>query len=456
MKREVLRYLYGSTGVSFAIRMGGVGILFTANVTLARSLSQSAYGLYAYIVEIVALGAVVAALGFDQIAIRVVPDCLADDDAARLRRFVGVGMGTVLLVGLGLAAAIAAAWWIGATPAMLTPGLLALVGALLVSFTALRFAQEILRAGKRIILSQIVEQMCWPMLLLALGGAMLLGGFRFQVAAIVAIQAVAFALAAFGLTRLALGLARGRPSAQTREAAAEWLRLGTPLALAAALSVLLNRGDILALGAVVSAASIAPYTAASRYAALMILGLGAASATTAALMREYWRAGDRGSLQRTVNRAVGIATLFALPLAAVYMLAPGLLLALFGPGYVAGAPVLRILALAQLINSLTGPVALLVIVCDLGRAYTLAMAAAAIVMAALLAILVPRFGTIGAAYSTFSALALLNVGLAALVYRRTGVRCWATGGALADTVGDLAAGLRALRRQPRRAEGDAK
>jgi O-antigen/teichoic acid export membrane protein len=202
--------------------------------------------------------------------------------------------------------------------------------------------------------------------------------------------------------------------------------------------VLLNRGDILALGTTVSAHELAPSTAASRYAALRVLGLAAASAVGAAVMRDYWRQNDRENLQHAIDRSAGVAAIFALPLALVFIIMPQPLLRLYGPGYVAGDTALRLLALGQLINALTGPVSLIVIVCDLTRAYAIVMGGAVLLLMGLLVVLIPPFGLVGAASAALLALITLNLGLALLIKRRLGLRSWATPGAIAAALRDLA------------------
>lgn len=442
MKRDALRYVYGSTSLSFAIRIAGVGVMFAAMILLARAVPPSEFGLYAYIVEIVALGAVVVSLGFDQIAVRVVPDRLAEGDRVGLRRFVGLGIGLTLLVSGALAAGLLGAWQARAFPVGFGAQHVALTAALLLCLALLRLGQEIVRAARRIAWSQLFEQLIWPIVLLVLAGAALAGLWRVQAASVLAVQCAVLALGAVFLFAIVRRMAHpGKPGCRADDATPwAWLAISLPLALSAMLSVFLNRGDIIALGFFVSSAELAPYTAASRYAALLVLGLAAAAATTAPLMREYWRMRDIGSLQGCVDRAAALSLLIALPLAALFFAFPRAFLSLYGPHYEQGAQALRILTAAQLVNAITGPVALLVIVCEMQRIYALLIAAAAALLAGLLALLTPRYGLVGAAWATFVALSLLNLGLAAAVWRTTGVLAWATPGGIAATVRDFLEG----------------
>lgn len=429
MKTDKLHYLYSSTSLSFVMRIAGVGLLFSANVLLARSLSVSEYGLYAYIVEVAAFGAVIACLGMDQVAVRIVPDCVRSGDRRAVRRFIAAGMSFALLTSLALGIGLYAAYRWQILPQHLSPVLLSLALGLLFALSILRFGQEIMRGARRIALSQLFEQLAWPTLLLVVGALMWTGLAGFDLVPIVALQVTLYIAASILLFVIAGRIVAVKKLEAGEEAAVELatpylLGIGLPLAASALLSVFLNRGDILALAFSLPTEAIAPYTAASRYAALMVLGLAAGAATSAALMRDYWRDGDRASLQHCVDRTTGVAVLFSVPLAVLFMAIPELMLSIYGPDYVTGATVLRILAVAQLLNAVTGPVAVLVIVCELQRQYTLAMILCALLMLVLLAVLIPLYGTHGAAASTFISLVSLNLSLAVLVKRRTGIASW--------------------------------
>lgn len=438
MKAANLSFLYAGASISLIIRLSGVGLLFVANIVLARSIPQHDYGLFAYAVEVIALLAVLVALGLDQVAIRVVPDCLAAGDSERLHEFLITGFLTILLCSATATAALTVFRHVGTMPPGLGTEAVLLVGLSILALAALRLVQETMRASRRIALSQVVEQIGWPLLLLAVCLAAWLGRFALSVSAIIACQAIFFILS---VTLLMALIVRGRSSRRAlpvEEGPRQWLITGLPLALAAGLSILLNRGDILALGSAAGAAELAPYAAASRYAALLVLGQAAASVAGAALMRDAWRSGDREELQHAIDRGAGLSTLFALPIGLFLLTLPEFALAFYGPGYVKGAGVLRILTVAQLINAVTGPVALVVVVCDLGKEYTATVAASALLMAILLAFLIPGYGSIGAAVSTLVALSVLNVALAMLIWRRTGLRSWATPTAVTIALRDSA------------------
>lgn len=380
-------------------------------------------------------------MGFDQIAIRVVPDMAAKNDGCALRSYLRTATGVALASSLVIGGMMAAAYRAGAMPPNITVMLLVLAATAIFALTILRLAQESLRAVQRIALSQIVEQMLWPLLLLGIAAAFWLGANRLPVALLLMGQVFLYAMAA------AVLLARiGRIIGESGSGAAtsprqhkQWLAQGVPLAFAAAMSVILNRGDIIALGSAAGTAELAPYTAASRYAALLVLGLAAASAVVASVLRDAWRENAHSELQYAVDRAAGLAVLIAAPLAILFVVLPEFFLGIYGPAFESGAAALRILAGAQLFNALMGPVALLVVVCDLERIFAAAMIIAVIAFIALLIMLIPMFGPEGAAVSVLIALSGLNGALSLIIWRRTGIRSWVTPRGVAAALGDLRA-----------------
>jgi O-antigen/teichoic acid export membrane protein len=235
-----------------------------------------------------------------------------------------------------------------------------------------------------------------------------------------------------------------------------WLGMGLPLAISGAFSVFLKRGDLLALGTVATSAQIAPYAAAVRIAGLTIFGLSAANASTAPLMREYWSVGDRQSLQACVDRSAAIATLFSLPLVLCFLVFPRLFLGAFGPEYLAGTAPLRLLAIGQLVNAMTGPVGPVMVAAGLQRRYLAMTALSTVGMIALLALLVRSWGMVGAALGALLSVALLNLLLAWTVRHKTGLRTVVSPRAIRLVLGDIARGANSIvRLAHKRRRGDA-
>jgi O-antigen/teichoic acid export membrane protein len=112
--------------------------------------------------------------------------------------------------------------------------------------------------------------------------------------------------------------------------------------------------------------------------------------------------------QVVLRRAILWSTLGVVPLAAVMLLVPQFLLGLFGPGFRAGAPILRILAIGQLVNGLTGPCGFSLLMT--GRQRDFAIITAVVAGLTLIGgyLIIPIWGGVGAATVTAGSVAALN------------------------------------------------
>lgn len=97
-------------------------------------------------------------------------------------------------------------------------------------------------------------------------------------------------------------------------------------------------------------------------------------------------------------------------------------LALFGPGFPAGAPALAILALGQFVNVACGSVGTVLIMTGHERLVVRRISVAAAANAILSAALIPIWGAIGAAIGSATSTILWNVLLAWDVRQRLGIR----------------------------------
>lgn len=425
-------FLYSRTALSLVIRVFGVAVMFAAMIALSRALSPDQFGLYAYAVELVALAAVFVGLGINQIAVRVVSDASHAGDAATLRRFCGVG---VVFTGLSctlvwLVLLIADSWQL--LPTALDRQGVALIVGLLFAASLLRLAQEMMRGAKRIFLSQAPEQLVWPTLLLVTGVLGTVGVISISFPVIAAVHQ--FALLSLALVLLALffkgfsGTERlpRRDGKGLRSDIRAWLMIGLPLAGVGALSVFLKRGDMLFLGAEVSAEQLAPYAAAVRIAGLLIFALAAANSVTEPLMREAWTQAPREAMQSLTDRSAALATLIALPAVAIILVAPDLLLGLFGPAYTEGAAALRILAIGQFAKAVIGPVGPTMIASGSQTTYLRFIFGGAAFCVIALSLLVPTYGLEGAATATALSGIVTSGAISFWIWRRLNLRTVAT------------------------------
>jgi O-antigen/teichoic acid export membrane protein len=144
--------------------------------------------------------------------------------------------------------------------------------------------------------------------------------------------------------------------------------------------------------------------------------------------------GDRATLEVMLKRVTFWNTATSIPLFAALAVIPAPLLAIFGHQYEDGAAALAILAVGQLLNTAAGPLGQVINMS--GRPYITMLNNAGVALLNLVScwILIPRYGLVGAALSTASALTLVNLIKLVQVHRIFGMSPWR-----ADTLNVLAA-----------------
>ena len=110
-----------------------------------------------------------------------------------------------------------------------------------------------------------------------------------------------------------------------------------------------------------------------------------------------------------------------LPIIAVIIIFPGKILSLFGSEYTQGALVLIILAFGQLVNIMTGSVAMLLSMTKYERELRNMTIITALIVLPFGFYLISSFGLIGAAITTSFSIALHNLLLALSVYSKLGI-----------------------------------
>jgi O-antigen/teichoic acid export membrane protein len=172
--------------------------------------------------------------------------------------------------------------------------------------------------------------------------------------------------------------------------------------------VIMNRTDVVMLGAMVDMSSVGLYSAANRIATLNTFVLGAVSTIAVPMMAAAFHAGRHRQNRTILRYTMLLSTLGALPLFAIMVLRPQFLLGVFGPEFTHGGSLLQVLAFGQFVNAATGPVGFALLMTGRERvfAWTMGAAAAGNVVGNLIAI--PIWGAVGAAAVTAVSVVLLN------------------------------------------------
>lgn len=407
---------------AFAARVVNAGLAFGTQILLARWLGERGYGVYSAIWVWVLVGGGILSLGLPVAALRLVPEYRERQDWAALRAFLARSRGLGALPSLALAALALPLLWslsdrLGPYWPVAAVALLALPPYVLTDIQT-----GIARAWDFADLGLIADYILRPLLLLGLAAAFYLAGAPGTATAVMALTVAAVALTALGQGLALERRVRARvPPGPSRPDYARWRAVAWPMLTVTGFTLMLGAADVLLLQFFVRPEEIAVYVAATKLVAIAsFVGYGVAN-TSAHRFAAQMARGDRAAMARLAGATVRWT--FWPTLAVVLALSLGAepILALFGPGFAAGAPLVAVLGAGLVAGAAVGPADRALAMADHGRVTAAIYAAALAANVALCLALIPAFGPLGAAAGTALALALRAALLFAATRRRLGL-----------------------------------
>jgi O-antigen/teichoic acid export membrane protein len=394
--------------------------VYSGQVFFARWSSVDAYGTYVWVWSTVTILAIPAALGLPEAAARFLPRYRAATNPAQVTRFVTVSRVAVGLSGLG---------W-GLVCAALTVSVLQQIE-LIIALSAVALVPLLASSSLNVRLS---HALAWPVrgyaphvivgqgttLLMVTLVAIVKNGV--SAADILACLAGGFSLAVLvQVWRVQPRAPLPSTPSQQSDGILTWLKVAAPLMLAGAAYAVLERADVVMLGALVDAESAGLYNAGARTAALVAFGVMAAGQVAAPRFSELLARGEVGELEVLLAKL----NLYVLPTAwlaaALLVMARSPILALFGPRFLDAAPALVVLSVGHLVAATVWAGHHLLNVSGHERVTAVGLVAVVCVNIALNALLIPWLGVLGAAFATATSVSLWACFLGLCVRRLLGL-----------------------------------
>jgi O-antigen/teichoic acid export membrane protein len=416
---DTTSFLIRGSLASFLTRIVGVGLSYVAAVVLSRSLGAKGYGVYSIALAWALILVLPSRAGLDFTALRYAAIYVEQGDRARLRalvRFAGV---SILILSALTGAAVYGLTVEGLTSARpeLAPGM-ALV---ILPVALLGLVAALLRNARRIVASQLYEQILRPGLLtLAMATALVAGIGLSPASAMMLTGASALIAMILGSVHALRAIGGGRGAADYA-AWREWIALSLPIFLTSVVQELLNQIDIIMLGYLDTPQAAGLYSAAWRLASLVTFGLVALATVNGPLIAAAHARGDSGELARTARTTARLGFGASLVLTAVLAIGGRVILQLFGPEFGHAYPALLILLAGGLMNAFTGAVAYLLTMTGRQMQGLGIFIVSLAVSLTLNILLIPRLSIVGAAIASSSATITWNVAMLVLVRRRMGI-----------------------------------
>lgn len=423
MTRSITRLFPGEDSLRGRLIRGGASsaaahalnraLALASGILLARALSASGYGTYAYAFAVMNVLTIVAEAGMPTMVMRDVAKASQARQWAQVRGFITRGRQIVIILSLpvsvaGLLVVVATADLDLSAPVSAT---MIAMFVLLPVVALFRTTSGAIKGLHKVGVAQLLELITQPALFLACAVLVfaLFPAHRTPQHAMV-LQVVSFALVLLvSLVVVRSALPAGARSVQQSLPDFGWMRGALPFALIGGAMLINNQADVLMLGFFRSAEEVGVYSVAAQSAVLVGFLLQAATAVVAPHFASLHAAGDVRRLWMLVNRIAMLVTLGSLPIVVVFAFAGAEILGfVFGDEFRAGGLVLLILATGYLVNGAFGPVGALLQMTGNERATARMLWYTAGLNILLNAVVIPYYGAVGAASSTALTISLYH------------------------------------------------
>lgn len=432
---------------AFAVRVASAALLYVMQVILARWMGGFEYGVYVFVWTWVLILGGLSPLGLNVVAIRLIPEYSETNQNELLRglylgtRGLALATGTVVAL-VGMAGLYTFEDYVANHYVL--PIYLALV---CIPLFALGDMHDGLGRGQAWIgIALVAPYIVRPVLILAFMGIAYLLELPMVAATAAASAILATWIASIGqLIAFEIRLRqsdqkhRAEPSNATAHATSSghantyrfdfktWLTISAPLLVINACELLLQYTDVLIISHYLTPEDVGIYFAAAKTMSLIMFVHYAVGSAVANRFSAMNARGDSEGLRAFVSDAVNW-TFWPSLAAAIALLALGKpLLALFGEAFVTdGYPVMFILVVGFLVRSAMGPSDFLLNMLGEQRLCAIVLVATAILNVVLNLVMIPLYGTPGAAIATASSLsvAALSHWLAVRVRLNLDVAIW--------------------------------
>jgi O-antigen/teichoic acid export membrane protein len=407
-------------GGALVVMIAGAGIGFAAQIILARMLGVEQYGQYAYVISWLIILVLPCKLGMEVTLVRFLAAYRARKEWELLYGIIRFVKRSTLITSLVVACVTALVIW----------GIRYRIDALLAStfwlgcavipvLTMLHIRQSALQAFHNVIIARLSESIIQPLCLIFL--VITVGMFTnvaLNAPLVMTFHGTTLLLGLFLTSKwLSQRISQIPTSTGVKTNPKEWLAVGLPLLMMEGFSFVIQRTDIIMIGAYLGTTKAGIYIAAVRLANLLVLGLTAANFIAAPLISELHVQDKNSELQKIISKiALGVCGL-TIPVAAGMVIFSSWLLKLFGNGFESGVSSLLILIGGKSASALFGGVGYLLTMTGHHRQAALALGSTACLNLIMNATLIPLMGIIGAALATTLSTIFWNVLMYSMVRR---------------------------------------
>jgi O-antigen/teichoic acid export membrane protein len=415
-----LRAALTGSVVSLTTKLTAAAAGVVLTFVVARRFGAAGSGAWVLGNTILAIAGYVALCGLDYGSTRAIAIYRAEERWSTARAWTWTAILIVLTMGGLMTVAIQlASPWIGSalSESPIAERVIATLSFAIIPYAVLRFVAGCFRGVRSFAVGDALETGVVPALLVITMLVLDIRRLGDAANAFVAVDFIAMGLGLLGWLAVLRAKPPGRAPLMPKEALVRSVPVGGTVLASLASPWIVT----LFLGHVATTAEVGVYRVALQFALLLGFLL---TAVEAALSPQIAALHSQNKLADLSNSAKRM-TLLLLAVGGIPCLAlllfTGFFLSVFGPEFPQGATAMRILIAAQIFNLATGPVGSFMIMTGQERAsFRNAIIGTGLVFV-LGILLIPRFGTVGAAVASGSSMVFRNAAATVIVWRRLGL-----------------------------------
>lgn len=415
------RKFIGTAGLMLISR----GLAMVAGIIYARYLGPEQFGLYSFVLAIIAMATLPVVAGLPHLLVREVAHFHLEKKWSLLTGVIKWSSVYVLVVSLIIILCMYSALHFDLFKSSVSS--LLWVAVLLIPLRGMLTQQgAVLNGFRQPILAQLPLQIFAPALTLIIlcfyipTGADLTGSKLINISILASL--FAFLVSVILLKKTIKSTAKTYTPKYTLK---KWHTSLLPFTLMAFIGTLNTELASVLLGWWVDNESVAYFKVAMQAVALISLGLSSVNAVIMPNIARLYKKGDLNSTQVLLTKSVRLSVLISLPIIISLIIFGEFLIGLlFGKDYLEAFPILVILCFGQLVNVFMGSVGVVLNMTGNEKSTLKSLSITFILNLILLAILVPVYGGIGGAIAVSVSLVILNVLVVIDVWKLTGLKTW--------------------------------
>ncbi len=419
--RGLIRQFVGTAGV----QLSGRGLAVVTGIILARVLGPDEFGLYGFIMSMIAMATIPTVAGMSQLMIREVANGHLEAKWGELKgllRWSSIYVATLSAVVMGILSIAIYFEWIRSDI-----GQFLWFGLAIIPLRGLLAKQNAVLNGLRLpVLAQLTQGVIGSIVVLLALGLLLLSKTHLDAQTILILQIFASLISVLCCNYFVVKKGpKEIYSASASYKIKSWHKALIPFTLLSIVTTLNNELASVMLGFLGSKTSVGYFKVAMQGVTLLSLGLAAFNSVTGPRIARLYRKGDLAGVQSLLTRSVRLSVITSVPFALFLIFFGDFVVSLlFGDEYLPAANLLTVLCVGQIVNVVMGSVGLVLQMTG-NEKKALSITLYGLFFSVLLSyLLIPIYGAKGAAYASSFSLVLINILASVQVYKSCSLKTW--------------------------------